>query len=119
MRNSLLFKLLGAFLLVIVIGGLIIGISTWQATRSAFSLYTNRVSQTLAETLVTPLAEYYAANGSWNGVDAFITTNLTVEHAHDGCSRARRHGSWHGTGTRQAYPQPAHHPGRSRGSGRS
>ncbi len=76
MRNSLLFKLLGAFLLVIVIGGLIIGISTWQATRSAFSLYTNRVSQTLAETLVTPLAEYYAANGSWNGVDAFITTNL-------------------------------------------
>jgi signal transduction histidine kinase len=76
MRNSLLLKLLGAFLLVIVIGGLVIGISVWQGTRSAFSLYNTRVSQTWAETLVTPLAEYYAATDSWNGVDAFIDSNL-------------------------------------------
>jgi signal transduction histidine kinase len=76
MRNSLLLKLLGAFLLVIVIGGLIIGLSTWQATRTAFSIYTTRISRSLSETLVTPLAEYYAANGSWNGVDVFINSTL-------------------------------------------
>jgi signal transduction histidine kinase len=76
MRNSLLLKLLGAFLLVIVIGGLIIGLSTWQATRSAFSLYTNRVSQALAESMATPLADYYETSGSWAGVSDFISSNL-------------------------------------------
>lgn len=75
MRNSLLFKLLGAFLLVIAIGGLVIGISIWGSTRSAFSIYTNRVSQTWAEALASPLAEYYAATGSWAKVDGFIRSN--------------------------------------------
>ncbi len=78
LRNSLLLKLLGAFLLVIVIGGLVVGISTWQATRSAFSTYTNRVSRTLSETLVAPLAEYYSTNGSWMGVDGFINSTLPL-----------------------------------------
>jgi two-component system OmpR family sensor kinase len=105
MRNSLLFKLLGAFLLVIVIGGLIIGISTWQATRSAFLLYTNRVSQTLAETLVTPLAEYYAANGSWNGVDAYITANLVSNMPMMGTSGQGAMG--HGMGQGSGKPNPS------------
>jgi len=78
MRNSLLVKLLGAFLLVILIGGMVIGISVWLATRSAFSLYTNRVSRTWAETLAAPLAEYFSTNGNWDGVDAFISTQLPV-----------------------------------------
>jgi two-component system OmpR family sensor kinase len=78
MRKSLLLKLLGAFLLVIVIGGLVVGVSSWQATRSAFSLYTTRISRTLSETLVTPLADYYTANGSWKGVDVFINSTLPV-----------------------------------------
>jgi signal transduction histidine kinase len=78
MRNSLLLKLLGAFLLVIVIGGLVIGVATWQATRSAFSLYTTRISRTLSETLVAPLAEYYSTRGSWKGVDVFINSTLPV-----------------------------------------
>jgi signal transduction histidine kinase len=77
MRNSLLLKLLGAFLLVILIGGLVIGFSVWAATRSAFSLYTTRVDQTLAVSLTTPLAEFYATNGSWDDVEAFISTSLT------------------------------------------
>ncbi|MBN2678213.1 MAG: HAMP domain-containing protein [Anaerolineaceae bacterium] len=104
MRNSLLFKLLGAFLLVIVIGGLIIGFSTWQATRSAFLLYTTRVSQTLAETLVTPLAEYYKVNESWNGVDLYITANLTLGMPMMGAAGQGAMG--HGMGQGLGKPSP-------------
>jgi hypothetical protein len=45
MRNSLIFKLLGAFLLVIAIGSLVIAVLTSQATRNAFNLYTTRSGQ--------------------------------------------------------------------------
>ncbi|MGA9398342.1 MAG: hypothetical protein WBV22_08805, partial [Anaerolineaceae bacterium] len=78
MRNSLLLKLLGAFLLVIIIGGLVVGISIWQATSSAFSLYTTRVGQAWAEMLVPSLESFYSTNGSWAGVESLLNSELPV-----------------------------------------
>jgi signal transduction histidine kinase len=78
MRNSLIFKLMGAFLLVIAIGALVISILTSQATQNAFSLYTTRSGQNWALRLAPVLADYYAQNGSWRGVDALLQSDPAV-----------------------------------------
>jgi len=72
MKTSLLFKLLGAFLLVIAIGALVMTLLTTQATEKAFTLYTTRSGQAWAESLAPSLADYYAQSDSWTGVDAYL-----------------------------------------------
>lgn len=72
MRNSLIFKLMGAFLLVIAIGALVISVLTSQATRNAFTLYTTRSGLAWAQQLAPDLADYYALNGNWQGVEAYL-----------------------------------------------
>ncbi len=67
MRNSLIFKLMGAFLLVIAIGALVISISTALSTRSAFTLYTTRSGQAWAQQLAPRLADYYAQTKAGKG----------------------------------------------------
>ncbi len=74
MKSSLLFKLLGAFLIVIAIGTLVMTVLTTRATEKAFTLYTTRNGQLYAETLVPPLTAYYAQNGSWSGVETYLQT---------------------------------------------
>jgi signal transduction histidine kinase len=76
-RNSLIFKLLGAFLLVIAIGALVISWMTSQATQKAFTLYTTRSGQVWAQQLAPVLADYYAQNGSWQGVDAVLASGIS------------------------------------------
>jgi signal transduction histidine kinase len=78
MRHSLIFKLMGAFLLVIAIGALVISWFTSQATHTAFNLYTTRSGQVWAQQLAPTLADYYAKNGSWQGVEAVLQTGLPV-----------------------------------------
>ncbi len=75
MRNSLILKLMGAFLLVIAAGALIISISTALSTRSAFNLYTTRSGQAWALQLAPQLADYYTQADSWQGVDAFLQSS--------------------------------------------
>jgi signal transduction histidine kinase len=72
MRSSLIFKLMGAFLLVIALGAVVITILTNQATRSAFSIYTTRNGQAWAQSLAPELADYYTTHGSWQGVDTLL-----------------------------------------------
>jgi len=72
MRNSLIFKLLGAFLLIIVIGALVNSRLTSRAMHDAFSLYSTRNSQAWAEELSPALSEYYSRDMSWQGVDSFL-----------------------------------------------
>jgi signal transduction histidine kinase len=72
MRNSLIFKLMGAFLLVIAIGALAISIMTSLATRSAFNMYTTRSGQAWAQQLAPELANYYTQTKSWQGVDNIL-----------------------------------------------
>jgi signal transduction histidine kinase len=77
MRNSLIFKLMGAFLLVVAIGGLVIFWLTSNATQNAFNLYATRNGQVLAQRLSPILAEYYSTNMSWQGVDTFLQSQLS------------------------------------------
>ena len=76
-RSSLLLKLMGAFLLVIVIGALVIYVLTTQATQNAFRLYTTQSSQIWAAQLAPEYAAFYASANSWQGVDEFIERDQT------------------------------------------
>jgi signal transduction histidine kinase len=77
MRSSLIFKLMGAFLLVIAIGAVVISLLTRQATQFAFNLYTTRSGQAWAQSLAPVLADYYAQKNDWQGVDALLQSGLT------------------------------------------
>jgi signal transduction histidine kinase len=77
MRNSLIFKLMGAFLLVVALGAIIIFWLTSRATQNAFNLYATRNGQALAQRLSPILAEYYSTNMSWQGVDTFLQSQLS------------------------------------------
>ena len=79
MRSSLIFKLMGAFLLVIAIGAVVISLLTSQATQSAFNLYTTRSGQAWAQSLAPVLADYYAQKNDWQGVDALLQSGLTPD----------------------------------------
>jgi len=74
-KNSLIFKLLGAFLVVIAIGAVIMSVLTSQATQSAFALYSTRSGKIWAERLAPSLAEYYARSNNWAGVDELLQSS--------------------------------------------
>src|SRR5512146_499235 len=76
--NSLVLKLMGAFALVIVIGALVIYFLTTQATQNAFRLYTTQNSQLWAERLAPDFAKFYSQANSWQGVEAFMQTSLSI-----------------------------------------
>jgi signal transduction histidine kinase len=79
LRSSLILKLMGAFLLVIVIGALVIYFLTTQATQNAFRLYTTQNSQLVAERLAPDFANFYVQANSWQDVGVFMQTSLAVE----------------------------------------
>lgn len=101
MRNSLIFKLVGAFLLVIAIGALVVSVLTSQATRDAFSVYTTRNGQIWAARLSDYLRDFYVQSNSWEGVNAFMESGLAGEILP-------------GSGS----SQPGDFPGRGMGSGK-
>ena len=82
MQQSLFFKLLGAFALVIVVGAVVATFLAHQAAVGEFRTYTDRSGQLWAEHLAPALAEYYSQNNTWEGVanvlqDSSIWTNTT------------------------------------------
>jgi hypothetical protein len=93
MRFSLFFKLLGAFLLVVIIGSLTIAMLSSQATQNAFQLYTTRSGQVWAARLAPYLADYYSQNKSWIGVSDYIQNNLSTS-----VSPGMMGGGMHGNG---------------------
>ena len=101
MRNSLIFKLMGAFLLVVAIGGVMIFWLTSRATQNAFNLYASRNGQDLAQRLSPVLAEYYAINMSWQGVETVLQSQLSSLVATDTTSNGQGQGlgQGHGVGT--------------------
>lgn len=76
MRNSLSIKLVGAFLLVIAVGAVVISILISYATQNAFNLYTNRSGQVWAQQLAPVLGDYYAQSNSWQGVELVLQENV-------------------------------------------
>jgi signal transduction histidine kinase len=79
MRNSLIYKLLGAFLLVVVFGSLVVSILLVRATREAFTRYSNRSGQVMATRLASRLADYYRSTGSWQGVGDYLQLEQWTE----------------------------------------
>lgn len=98
MRNSLIFKLMGAFLLVIAIGAVVISWLTSQATKNAFTLYTTRSGQAWAQQLSPILADYYAANMSWQGVETVLQSELLLSAATGGMGNGQGQGRGTGAG---------------------
>ena len=78
MRYSLIYKLMGAFLLLIVVSALIITISTMVTTRSAFDQYSNANRKNWSSRLADTLIDYYETNGSWDGIDSLMASTLTT-----------------------------------------
>jgi two-component system OmpR family sensor kinase/two-component system sensor histidine kinase BaeS len=79
MRNSLLIKLMIAFLLVVAIGSVVIAWLTARATQNAFNLYTTRNGQAWAQQFAPILAEYYSANMNWRGVETVLQSSLDTQ----------------------------------------
>lgn len=100
MRNSLIYKLMGAFLLVIAMSAIVIFWLTSRATQNAFNLYATRNGQALAQRLSPILAEYYSTNTSWQGVDTFLQSQLSSlsATATTGNGQGQGFGQGHGVG---------------------
>ncbi len=77
MRNSLLFKIMGAFLILVLISALVISLSTSMGTRRAFNLYSNSNRERYAERLASSLADFYQISQSWQGVDQLLQTEYS------------------------------------------
>ncbi len=84
MMRSLWIKLMGAFLLVVLIG---VGIDTYLVSRSTqtqFNQYINQNGEALARQLAPALAQYYARQGNWQGVENLLNNPWGVSMMNDG-----------------------------------
>lgn len=77
MRNSLLLKIMGAFLILVLISALVISVSTFLGTRRAFNLYSNSNRERYAQRLASSLASFYETSESWQGVDQVLQTSFS------------------------------------------
>ncbi len=70
--HSLWTKLMGAFVLVILVGtGMVVFLMS-QTTANQFELYITRTGQQRAVQLAPVAADYYTRSGSWNGIDTAL-----------------------------------------------
>ncbi len=99
MRNSLLIKLMGAFLLIIAIGALVTSLITSRATQTAFELYSTRSGEVWANRLAPVLADYYAQSNGWQGVDAILLSEITTQYAPQGTGNMMGQGRGNGPGS--------------------
>jgi two-component system OmpR family sensor kinase/two-component system sensor histidine kinase BaeS len=72
MMQSLWFKLAGIFALVILVSNGIVVLLANQATTDQFEFYVTQSGQQWAAQLSSALADYYARNGSWEGVESVL-----------------------------------------------
>ena len=72
MVQSLWVKLLGIFFLVILVGNAVVVLVVNRTTTGNFELYVTQAGQQWAEQLAPILADSYARNGSWQGVEAIL-----------------------------------------------
>jgi signal transduction histidine kinase len=83
MRNSLILKLMGAFLILIIVSALIISVSTSLGTRSAFTQYSSNNRQIWSNRLADNLVSYYASNKGWDGIDTLLASSLDSGRGND------------------------------------
>jgi signal transduction histidine kinase len=70
--HSLWTKLMGAFVLVILVGTGTVVFFMSQTTANQFELYITQTGRQWAAQLAPVAANYYARSGNWNGVDAVL-----------------------------------------------
>jgi signal transduction histidine kinase len=70
--HSLWTKLMGAFVLVILVGTGTVAFLMNQTTTGQFELYITQTGQQWAAQLAPVAANYYLRSGSWNGVDTVL-----------------------------------------------
>ena len=74
--RSLTWKLTLAFLLVGITGALLVALLTGIRTRSEFDRFLSTRDRSV---LLAALSDYYTANGSWDGVNAALTTRPPLD----------------------------------------
>lgn len=72
--RSLWLRLMGAFVLVIAIGGAVDGFLVSRATRAQFSQYVSQNGIAWAQRLAPALVDYYDRNQSWGGVERIVNS---------------------------------------------
>jgi len=70
--NSLWVKLMGAFVLIILVGTGMVVFLVSQTTTDQFALYTTQAGQQQAVQLAPLAADYYSRSGSWAGVEVVL-----------------------------------------------
>ncbi|MBE7435618.1 MAG: HAMP domain-containing protein [Anaerolineales bacterium] len=93
MMRSLWLKLMGAFLLIVLIGG---GIDTYlvsHSTRTQFSQYIDQNGRAFAQQLAPTLAQYYSRQGNWQGVEGLLNNPWGNSMMGDGMGMMDE-GSW-------------------------
>ncbi len=73
--QSILVRLTLAFLTVILVGVGVTAVLAARTTASEFQLYTTRSGEQIAARLAPVAADYYARNGSWNGVETLLQSS--------------------------------------------
>ncbi|CAG0983296.1 two-component system, OmpR family, sensor histidine kinase BaeS [Anaerolineales bacterium] len=84
MMRSLWLKLMGAFLVIVLIGG---GIDTYlvsRSTRTQFSQYIDQNGKVFAQQLAPTLAQYYSRQGNWQGVESLLNNPWGASMMGDG-----------------------------------
>ncbi len=72
MTQSLFFRLMGAFALVILVGFAVVYLIANQATTSEFQYFMFRGQMVAVQDIADQLAQYYRANGTFNGAEALL-----------------------------------------------
>ena len=95
MRNSLIVKLMGAFLILIIVSALIISVSTSIQIKHAFVNYSSENRKQYSNRLAESLVSYYNANSGWSGIDALLDSVPAEKGSIEGTGRE---GSRHAMG---------------------
>jgi two-component system OmpR family sensor kinase/two-component system sensor histidine kinase BaeS len=77
-RLGLFARLMLAFLVVVLVGGITALWLTRQATATEFTIFTTNSGRRQAESLAPVLADFYAAQGSWTGVETLLATDTRM-----------------------------------------
>ena len=82
--RSLWVKLISAFTGIILIGVVVNSLLINQVTQSQFGQYVSETGLAWATRLAPSLANYYAQNGSWQGVDRYLGSSSTLSNTTGG-----------------------------------
>lgn len=105
--NSLWVKLMGAFVLIILIGTGMVVFLVSQTTSDQFALYTTQAGQQQAVQLAPLAADYYSRSGSWVGIEAALGNpwgyQMSASDMMDGDMMMGNMGRWSGSGMNDSW----------------